>query len=431
MKKKSKIFEKLKILLSISLCVLLLGSNFVFADSINIVPSTLYTKLDITSNGLEVYKTNSYSTYYSFSDSSGYCFSTGSGNSGHLFFISYSDQSLYKCFTDTDNPQNPISLTYDNENNIYYYDNALNFTNNTVLVTSFNSYQDGINFILNNYPDNPPVSGNFDLQVGNITFIDLGSSGTSYDLTLKSYFNKLSGTLSGGWEYDNRRYGFSNSLPDTTFSVDGSSGSGFLWTKTDPKNILGRSHYGLSNISGTSSGRYLWIVNPLYNENYYNDSLSGDSINGRINISGLPVGCTFYTYPLVQSATSISLSSDVATISGGTGTVSETGGNTSTVSIDDPNSSYTQPIGGDNSAPEEVTLQEGVNQLFQTLKDFTEKVINLLSAPADFIQQLINAGQGFTNAISQMFTWLPSPVQDVLIAALVVMIVVGFLKLLF
>lgn len=435
--KKRFLLSKLKVLCSITLCVLLLGSNFVWADSPYIfVPyNSTYNNTDtIKNNGVE-FAPNSFAIENTSNDGADvYFFRIGN----YIHGISTESVSIYFAVRTAASSWDWWSFspsTLDTNSGLYYSVNGGSIPSYSLNhdLTDFPVYsnmQDALNYVLN-YSEDPLPVGNFDLQVGNITFIDLGSSGASYDLTLKSYFNKLSGTLSGGWEYDNRRYGFSSELPTTSFSVDSSSGSGFNWTKTDPKNLIGRSHYGLSEISGNSTGRYLWIVNPLYNENYYNDSLSGDSINGRINVSGLPAGSTFYTYPLVQSATSLSLASDVATTSGGTGTVSETGGNTPTVSIDDPDSSYSQPIGGDNSPPEEVTLQEGVNQLFQTLKDFTEKVINLLSAPADFIQQLISAGQSFTQAIASMFTWLPQSIQDVLIAALGVMIVVGFLKLLF
>lgn len=366
----------------------------------------------------------------------------------------YSNGTIAISFNNT-----PTTLTYDgspyssDNKSVRYYGSdttlhTVNFTysNNDGSYFSFSTYRtggstasqqasydltihsitlDGVN-VLSDSTDNS--SGYTTIETGNIVYFDLGS-GISFDIDLESQFYSNSGVVSGTWTDDNRRYGFSSELPAADTNFGETAGSGILWTKsTKGQNILGQTKIGDANITGTTTAKYLWIINPMYNNKYFEDSLDAKALNGLITVTGVPAGTTVYTYKLKQNASSIGLESTIPDVSGGTGTVSDiTGTQTTYVSTDDNETPYTQTVGGDNSAPDEVTATEGIRQ---TLDQLSNSFSTLFLAPVEYIQNLISSGSAFMQTLGGIFSWLPEPVVSVFLSALVLMIVIGVIKML-
>lgn len=332
----------------------------------------------------------------------------------------------------------PVSYAYDSTTNLYYYQLTDLFSwgeSTTYLVPAFdtlNNALSAVRYYIDNPSTPPSVVGDGyltnGLPVGNVIYFDLGSSGVEYDITLRSYFNSYSSYFGIGasWVNDNRRYGFSDSLPTTSTNFDESSGSSLSWAGYGKPTISGRYQEGESNIFGTSTGRYLWIVNPLYNSGYYDDPDKGSSLNGNIfYIGGLSVDTLYYSYKLKQSATSLGLSSDVASSVGGVGSVTSSGA-INTVVNDGSNDEYVPSVGGDNTPPQEVSATDGIKQI---LDQFVQMFLNIFTAPISHIQQLISSGSEFISHISGLWAWLPSEVSGFVLSAFVVMVAISIFKL--
>ena len=418
-----------RILIGSLLCVSLLISSFsfVFADD------------DFSTLNAAYYSTSNYTTYnsstYAFSYYRYYAsinFKLPVNSSGYTIECKQNAFTVEYIANEGDTMFSSYALSAgDTFHFDVYSSSSINFKidrdpsqTNTIPDTGY--LNDFVGFYVGSIP--VPDSGYTNLENGNIVYFDLGS-GKTLDIEVESYFYSKSGVISGIWADDNRRYGFTDSLPTANTTIGETSGNVLSFSKsTKGQNLLGQTNYGIANISGTSSGRYLWIVNPMYNNKYFEDSLSADALNGLMTITGVPAGTTVYTYKLKQNASSLGLDSDIPSVSGGVGSVAtDSAIQTQYVSTDDPTQTYTQTVGGDNSAPEEVSAAEGIRQ---TLDQFVNGFMNLFTAPISHIQQLISSGSSFIQTLGGLFSWLPTPVTNVLSSALVLFIVIGVLKLL-
>lgn len=269
----------------------------------------------------------------------------------------------------------------------------------------------------------PIPVGDYTLPCGNTLYIDYGASGSSFDLSFDCTFRDTAGALNSTFA-DTFYYCFANSIPQTSSSFTPSVGTYItMYKNMDSANVLGYTKVGYGSISGTTTGQYLVIVNPLMyaqSTNVYNTSLK---------ISGIPVGTSIYTYPVSSSISGDEVMSTITSPVGGTGTVSASGGAITTVSTEDSNVSYTPNSGGNTvDDTSHNYVNDVVSSIDDTLSDFTSGVSNLLSAPIGHINQLISSGSNFFQHLSGLWSWLPSEVVATISGALSLVVTVAIFK---
>lgn len=332
-----------------------------------------------------------------------------------------------------------ISTPIDNSD--WYYDGTNGgFAPTSVgsVLPSYNTLEDAILDLDNYISPTSPARSSYSLENGWLSVIDLGSSGTAYDLDLSTTFQMNSGLISGTWgDGTTQRYWFSNTLPDVN-SQYVNDGSLIVWQKGTPQNVFGQTRNAVVNLSGNSTGRYLYILNPAFQR--IADEDGGSITNNPVQISGLLSGQTAYIYELTASATLSGVVNKISTVSvDGVDQIANSGSVTAT---DDPQNLTDQFVGSDdqtiiqspaggNENPVAQNINGILNRIQQTLDQFVDSFLHLLSAPISHIMQLISYGSQFMGVLGQMFTWLPQPVYDVIVAALVLVIVIGVIKLLF
>lgn len=267
-----------------------------------------------------------------------------------------------------------------------------------------------------------PATSSFSIPYGNVAVLDL--TRTTISLDLSTTFREKS-ALFGSPFPDYGYWGTMSSLPGDGYTFDQSSSNTIVWSRGQPRDILGATYNGVYTLESTSLNRFLYIVNP------YTSAPSPDGILPSITVSGVPSGVVVYSYPL--SSTLSNYGAVIATLEdtslGGSGEATASGG---AINFTDGNGDvYTSPDGGLNAPSESVqSVVDYVNSISKTLDNFVEAFLNLLKAPISHIQQLVNSGSAFMQSLSTMFTWLPDPVQAVITSGLVLLVVIGVLKLL-
>lgn len=274
----------------------------------------------------------------------------------------------------------------------------------------------------------------FTLQNGYLFVYDLGSSGAMYSFDLTSTSEEYSDIGSDPFPDTNQAYWFSNSLPEIDETTIPASGAiTITWQKGGNTNIFGQTQSMVSSISGTSTGRYLYVYNPPVHYKWSGSSnpTASETVNYPMVIDGVSDSDNFYVYDSIARLVDFNQGGTVAgTVTGepGIGTVS--GGSISVTTSD--GSIYVQTSGGstDISGANGGSLAENISGLQQTLDNFVSQFVKLLSAPISHIQQLISSGSDFFEVMTGLFDWLPSEVSGVIVSALVVMVVIGVIKML-
>lgn len=267
-----------------------------------------------------------------------------------------------------------------------------------------------------------PVTSSFSIPYGNVAVLDL--TRTTISLDLSTTFRDKS-SIFGSPFPDYGYWGTMSSLPSDGYTFNQASSNTIVWSKGQPRDVLGATYNGVYTLESTSLDRFLYIVNP------YTSAPSPDGVLSSITVSGVPQGVVVYSYPL--SSTLSSYGAVIATLEdtslGGSGEATASGG---AIDFTDSNGDvYTSPDGGLNAPSESVqSVVDYVNSISKTLDNFVEAFLNLLKAPISHIQQLVSSGSAFMQALSTMFTWLPDPVQAVITSGLVLLVVIGVLKLL-
>lgn len=280
----------------------------------------------------------------------------------------------------------------------------------------------------------PPTLSSVTLQNGYLAVIDLESSGSSYAFSFSSFSDKLSNFISGDFPYANQRYWFTDTLPSEDTVVPASGALLVDWEPADPKTVLGQSHYMQASLSGTSTGRYLCLYNPPVHLVSFGSGHSQTQVVNEPVTFAVPQGLTVY---IMDSSGSLSLVSGsaglVGTLTGdvGVGTATASGG---AIEFTDPQTDepFVQNPGGstDTTSISNQSVNSFLSQIQETLDNFVDSFLSLLSAPISHIQQLISAGSDFFQVLVGLFSWLPSDISTLLLSAFVVVVVIGVIKLL-
>lgn len=306
----------------------------------------------------------------------------------------------------------------------------------TNFIASYSDLSTGLQAV-RDYIDNPPspVTLSYSFDNGYLFVVDIGS-GVSYDFSLSSISETYSTWLSGTFPDTNQSYWFADSLPTTDDSIPPVGDySLIVWERGSTRNIFGQSYDMVSSLAGVAPKRYLCIYNPPVHTKWSNGSNpSSNSVdNNPVTISGL-TDQGFWIFDtsaqLVYTGTGSNPIYLNATIVGdyGLGIVSD---GAITV-VDTSGNPYIQTPGGstDISGATGGTLQENIRGLQQTLNDLVDSFTTLFASPISHIQKLIASGGNFFSTLSQLFTWLPAPVQTVLGSSLALVLVIGVIKLL-
>lgn len=286
---------------------------------------------------------------------------------------------------------------------------------------AYDAFADFLTFPPSN-SSSPVVTSSYILPCGNTVYIDLGASGASYDFAFTARYNTKLGILNDTWP-NSHYFTFANTIPQTTSSFTPSVGTYITMYKGDDRDLLGQTYKGYGSITGSSTGRYLVIVNPLMfakTTNQYNPSL-------RIN--GIPAGTTIYTYPVSSSIVGNEVMSEITSSAGGIGTASASGGAITTYSTEDADIVYIPNAGGNTVVDAEHNyVDDAVSSIEQTLSSFTQSVSGVLSAPIGHINQLISSGSNFFQHLSGLWSWLPSEVVATISGALSLVVTVAIFK---
>lgn len=424
-------------------CLMLSGAiGNVFANGALPVYSSEPSVSTITSSPVNI--TNDTYTYYYGADNTDidYFYIVGNRSQIIVIFVSQSSGStIYKYDTNNNVLQSQGFSSYSG----YYYAAAYTamystITDSTIpFLGTFTNINDAIDYYIVNgvtYPStNVPAKYPFILQNGYLFVYDLGSSSASYSFDLTSKSEEYSNIGSNPFPDTNQSYWFSNSLPEideTTIPAAGANN--IIWSKGNKTNIFGQTQDMVSSISGTSTGRYLYLYNPPVHYNWSGSSnpSASEVVNYPVTIDGVLDSDTWFIYDSVARLADFNQGGTVSgTVSGDqiTGNVTSEGAIslvTSSGALYIQNSGGSTDISGANGG----SIAENINGLKQTLDNFVNQFIQLLSAPISHIQQLIQSGNSFFNIFGQLFDWLPSSVSSVLVSGLVIMVVIGVLKML-
>lgn len=351
----------------------------------------------------------------------------------HLFTdrdISLVDVPIY-CYTTKASPDSVItvsgtSFTFDDSLGLwtYSYNVASDPSTDYLYIPVFNDVFTLKSIVANFFNTQFTASASYSLPAGNVFVLDLGTSGTSYNLSLKCTMPQLS-RLIGAPFTASQFYLFDSSLPSSALTIDSTQGVYIPWVKSSDNqtSFTRQTRDAVFTLSGTSSNRYLYIINPLY---YEYDGKVG-TINGSVSVSNIPSGSRIYSYPLT---TSYNGQYYLYTIdgSGGTGVASPDGGNIQLVNNDNAEIDYSAPFGGNTALSESESIQGTIYGLRDTLSGFFSNILELLGKPVAYIQNLISSGSAFIQQISGLWTWLPSDVAALVTSALIVIICVAVFK---
>lgn len=319
--------------------------------------------------------------------------------------------------------------TYSSGVSIFRFTNT--FTTNTPFIERFSNTSDFINAI-NNYTPVSSAKSYYTLQNGWLSVIDLGSNGANYEFDLDTSFQMNSGLLSGTWgNGTSQRYWFSNDLPDENTSYLSTFGNAIEWEKGYPRNVFGQTKNATCTISGTSSGRYLYILNPALQQiaDVQNPSVSPGVNNQPMIISGLIDGMSAKIYKLTGTATLDGLNNAVDVNSGGSVTASDTSSDLTNGFTNSDDETVVQNAGGGNENEVAQSVNGYLQGIQNALDNFVNQFIGLLSAPISHIQQMIESGSNFFSVFGQLFTWLPEEISVIITGSLLVMVIIGVFKM--
>lgn len=267
------------------------------------------------------------------------------------------------------------------------------------------------------------------LPPGNVAYIEITDATESVRMTsVQKFPSRLYGDA---WPWSTQTYGYADSI-DLSLSYPRSGlDTKIPWSRSDSgKNFLGQTYTGFNVHSvSPSNGKYFVVTNPYYTwsedvfDNYYNGitETPNNSITLELNniksVKVLPVTSLFHNAGPDSGEVSTPTGEDKdLVIDPETGAQSWTSNG---VPVDAPNSSN----GGNlDSSP---TFFDSVKNL---LTSITNSISDFLNRPYQAITNLISSASAFIGQLSNLYSWLPSPVLSVLSSALVLVISIGVLK---
>lgn len=259
-------------------------------------------------------------------------------------------------------------------------------------------------------PVTEPRTLNLTLPAGNVAYIELPSSGSiPFSASTTSALDH-----STPWTGSNQTWGFSSSLPNSSFTLPLSGTSPFSWSGSGRNTIFGtyRSWSYSANVSGS---QYLVVCNPAFPT----DTPENQAINGPITISvGSALQYKVYSLDTEwRNGALVGESSDTTF----TGNWDDTSG-TWTTTNDLTGEPDTPQAGGNNIASES---SKNINDWLQSIAN---SISGFFNGAIGAVTTLVSSASDFVRSISGLYSWLPSPVYSVLISALIIAITIGVIK---
>lgn len=351
-----------------------------------------------------------------------YCFAYGhtSGTQWTVCFASESPGSFYAGFFNEDgsvytSDQHSLGATPDSQSSLYY--KTLIFTLSSCVLDNYPTLQDGLS-ALGEYVNNPPSSTltslQYSLPPGNAIYVNV-SAGATFDLSVRMPESVLGANHYPG---NNQVATLVNSLPS-----GGSAPSSPLipWEQTGALSVLGLSRN--ASYSGTvASSGYLCIVNPLY----YSGTANGPyefMANGSIEIS-VNSQSGFYVYPLdsqLRFTSGLGIGVDTTIID--TPYDGQIDPDTGEIIWTDPEGGNQPPdLGGGN-------LEPVSNTIFDWLRNISQQFADFLKGPVNAVQVVVNSIREFMGSFVQLYSWLPTPVYQLITSALMIALTIGVIKI--
>lgn len=395
-------------------------------------------------NGLLVFSNSSgtQQTFISSFSNNIYSFSVNNNNLSNVYFVSENNSPISIFVNRNDwisgNTINSNNLSFDSNNNLYYFSSSMSYTNGNVYLPVFNDFNSGLSAI-RNYIDSGESSDiisyttHVSLEPGTVLYIGYNPN-IDLNITGTTRFPMRSTFFGGNFPDSSQTYSFTSSLPQsgTTFPLP--NAQKLPWVKDEPYNILGQSFNAkLGNFVLASSSQGFYAIHNPYFVNVENFNASGDlNTNStlELDISGYT---SLRIYPLQDEILNSSSPDDFNIY--WTGSSIDNGDGTGTVSWT-PTSEDGSDVSNIGSNPNNLGVNGGGNldsssiiqDIKNTLDRFVENFISFVSAPISHIQQLISAGSGFMSALQGMYAWLPAQIQGYLISALTLIIAIGVFK---
>lgn len=263
-----------------------------------------------------------------------------------------------------------------------------------------------------------PTQAIVSVEPGYVAYIGITGGNAIFTAT----FNKKQPK---GSIFTNIRMGFSSSRPSesSTITMDGSIGNVIPFVTDRPYDIWGKSFNGRYGVEGLSPS-YMIVYVPLTDPDGNTNATVKVSCSEFLNVVQFPLSASMVGGEIISSGDSdIFYASDSSLIGEDFRPqyVYSDNGVTS--------SAITLPAGGNNIPP---TSSGGslIEQFTGLLSDLINRIESLLIAPVEYIKWIISSSQNFMSWLSAVWTWLPAPVYDTIVAVLLILVVVGALKLL-
>lgn len=313
---------------------------------------------------------------------------------------------------------------------VLYYENAQFSAGYNSSVAGFDTLSNALAGIRDYIDNQPPVIdpndsiSAFYLPAGNVAYINVSNTALPYSVTLRQDFEVLSSLIGEPWN-SNQTFGWAVAEPGPSMSYPRYSSVSFSdesvdWDKQAPTNVFGQTTNGVKVYTGESlpvdgqnlTAKYAVVFNPLYSRVMGRDQLETNKAI-RIIVKG---AASIRVYPLTAT---VSMSGVSNVISGdySTGDIEEQGGQTHITWDKEPH------FGGNNEPPADESADNAIQRLLQG-------ILGIFNRGGQAISSLINAGSEFMSNMGSLFSWMPPPLLDVVVSAVVLFVIIGVLKLL-
>lgn len=263
----------------------------------------------------------------------------------------------------------------------------------------------------------PPTVSSFQysLPPGNVAYIEMGSSS---GVKLTTDFPFYSNTWGTPFSKANSAYALVDSLPSVGSTV--ATGTLIPWSKSGKLNLLGQTSLGTFGPIGPIASRYVAIINPSYYDHVF---LTGTYMqNPAIQIDAINV-ISIQVYPLQSDFTFNDDTGTVTTTIAGDPFIGDVDSDSGEISWTDPDGGTSAPALGGNNLP------EAGNSIFDTLRNIASDFSEFLKGPATAIRVVVGAIRDFMGQFTQLYTWLPSPVYNLITSALMIALTIGVIKI--
>lgn len=401
------------------LCLLLLLSVFSLsacAAGLPVQVDVVYSNQTNFNQGFLV-GNNSTRDIYVFlaSDIDTYAFSVGN----YIYLCSTELNSFYHGSEISAVPgtQHNISINYYVGTTNYKVSSGLNLP--VQYVPSYSSVQDGVNAVdeaINSQPTPTPTSSfSYSLPPGNVAYIEMGSSSA---IKLSMDFPELSNSFGTPFSKANSAYALVDSLPVVGSSVV--SGTVIPWAKSGRLNLIGQTSEAAFGPIGPIATRYVAVINPSY---YDHVLVTGSYMqNPPIQIEALNV-LSIQVYPLQSDFFFNNDTGQVSTTIAGDAYTGDVDSETGDIYWTDPDGGSSAPALGGNNLP------VAGNSIFDTLRNIASDFSEFLKGPVSAIRVVVSSIREFMGTFSQLYTWLPSPVYNLITSALMIALTIGVIKI--